>query len=412
MINNNILFDNLISLINKYVILDLHIFIKFITKHSIYFYQFVSKIKNDKLILKKIINMLNINYNFFIQTIDIIESKFTMNNHRIDYSHEYYLIMILQILNNHNQWSSLKLNILANNPNKFHYKTIHKKFILYTNKQVFNDSFYKTTIDNEQISNNSNLLIDASMISNKFGSENVSVNCEYTKKNCTKLSFIANTNKIILSITPYDINNKEIDYEQIKEIKKLKQLKKKEKKNKIALLKNKIKELNTTIKNNFKNNTKKIIKNKINDEIKKETKNIINNKIREETINETNKKAIIKTSIHDVMMIQISINNIKTKFNDVNNITLCGDLGYLTSKQYSIDNKNIVLITPKRKNQNIKNTSIESQKLKSRYKIENCFGMIKQHERIILRKDRKLNTFMSFIYIVCAIENLKILNKI
>ena len=87
-------------------------------------------------------------------------------------------------------------------------------------------------------------------------------------------------------------------------------------------------------------------------------------------------------------------------------------MGYLTSKQYSIDNKNIVLITPKRKNQNIKNTSIESQKLKSRYKIENCFGMIKQHERIILRKDRKLNTFMSFIYIACAIENLKILNKI
>ena len=42
------------------------------------------------------------------------------------------------------------------------------------------------------------LLIDASMISNKLGSENVTVNCEYTKKNCTKLSFISNTDKILL----------------------------------------------------------------------------------------------------------------------------------------------------------------------------------------------------------------------
>ena len=59
------------------------------------------------------------------------------------------------------------------------------------------------------------------MIANKLGSENVTVNCEYTKKNCTKLSFIANTDKIILSVTPYDINNKEIDYKEIKEIKEI-----------------------------------------------------------------------------------------------------------------------------------------------------------------------------------------------
>ena len=48
----------------------------------------------------------------------------------------------------------------------------------------------------------------------------------------------------------------------------------------------------------------------------------------------------------------------------------------------------------------------------SRYKIENCFGLIKQYERIIIRKDRKIKTFMSFIYIVCAIENNKIIKKL
>ena len=46
--------------------------------------------------------MLNINYEFFIQTIIIIESTFKMNNHFNDYSHEYYLILICQLLNNHN----------------------------------------------------------------------------------------------------------------------------------------------------------------------------------------------------------------------------------------------------------------------------------------------------------------------
>jgi hypothetical protein len=42
------------------------------------------------------------------------------------------------------------------------------------------------------------------------------------KKKCAKLSFISNTDKIILSDTPYDINNKEIDYNDINFIKKQK----------------------------------------------------------------------------------------------------------------------------------------------------------------------------------------------
>jgi hypothetical protein len=76
------------------------------------------------------------------------------------------------------------------------------------------------------------------------------------------------------------------------------------------------------------------------------------------------------------------------------------------------DNKNILLITPKRKNQTIQNTEIESIKLKLRYKIENCFSLIKQYERIILRKEKKIKTFMSFMYIACAIENNKLLKKL
>ena len=132
--NNKIKFDNLINLINENDKLEYHIFINYITINSIYFYKFISAIKNNKLILEKIIIMLNINYDFFIQTIEIINSTFISNNHKKEYSHEYYLILICQLLNNHNQWVSLKLNILANNPNKYHYKSVNKQFILYTKK--------------------------------------------------------------------------------------------------------------------------------------------------------------------------------------------------------------------------------------------------------------------------------------
>ena len=43
-------------------------------------------------------------------------------------------------------------------------------------------TFYETMVNNEYISKNNNLLIDVLMIANKLGSENVTVNCEYTKK--------------------------------------------------------------------------------------------------------------------------------------------------------------------------------------------------------------------------------------
>ena len=352
--------------------------------------------------------MLNINYDFFILTINVINTTFKINNHKKEYSHEYYLILICQLLNNHNQWISLKFNILANNPNKFHYKSINKQFILYTKKDIFKNTFYNTTINNVSISNNNDLLIDASMIANKLGSENVTVNCEYTKKNCTKLSFIANTDKIILSVTPYKINDKEIDYDKINLIKKQKQEVKQQKKDKIKQIMIENKDLKTKLINKLKydkkkNTTENITANKdieiIKEEIKVKNENIIS------------KKNKIKTSIHDVMMIQTSLNNIKTRFTDIKSITLTGDLGYLSSKIYKLNNENIQLITPKRKNQKKKNTENERIKLCSRYKIENCFGLLKQYERIMIRKEKKMKTFMSFIYMACTIENNKIINK-
>jgi hypothetical protein len=407
MTNKNI--QNLINLINTKDEIEHHVFINYITTNSIYFYKFITLIKNNKSILAKIIKMLNINYDFFIQTINVINTTFKINNHKKEYSHEYYIILICQLLNNHNQWISLKFNILANNPNKFHYKSINKQFILYTKKDIFKNTFYNTTINNVSISNNNDLLIDASMIANKLGSENVTVNCEYTKKNCTKLSFIANTDKIILSVTPYKINDKEIDYDKINLIKKQKQEVKQQKKDKLKQIMIENKDLKAKLINKLKCYKKK--ENTINNITTNKNIEIIKEEMKKKNENIISKKNKIKTSTHDVMMIQTSLNNIKTIFTDIKSITLTGDLGYLSSKIYKLNNQNIQLITPKRKNQIKKNTENERIKLCSRYKIENCFGLLKQYERIMIRKDKKMKTFMSFIYMACTIENNKIINK-
>ncbi len=78
--NKNI--QNLINLINTKDEIEHHVFINYITTNSIYFYQFINVIKNNKLILAKIIKMLYINYDFFIQTINVINTTFKINNQK------------------------------------------------------------------------------------------------------------------------------------------------------------------------------------------------------------------------------------------------------------------------------------------------------------------------------------------
>jgi hypothetical protein len=57
-------------------------------------------------------------------------------------------------------------------------------------------------------------------------------------------------------------------------------------------------------------------------------------------------------------------------------------------------------------------TTQEKNKLKKRNKIEHVFQKIKKYNRTQLRKEKKINNFMSFLYIIVLFENIKILNKI
>jgi len=393
---------------------------------QIEFYQFLNYVNDNYNIIKKIIKMLNYDYDFFYKTIEKIKCTFKMNNHKKKYSHEYYLINILSMLNKNNQWSSLKYNFFYDHTCKNHYKSIYKKFLLYTKNKIFEKVFIDSC-NNKCVSSNNNLLIDACSFSNKYGSENVSVNCEYTKKNCTKISFITNTDKMFLSITPFDINNKEINYDDINKCKQYKMKLNQEKKNEIKQIKKENKEFKNKIKKLEKNNfkTKKMNLNIItpdskipiivvplidipinNDSINNNSINTIPNN----TAN-INKNQTIKTTIHDVMTIQSSLNNIKTIFDEPSQLTLTGDLGYLSSKEYTFNKNKVILVTPVRKNQKKILTEKERKNLKTRYKIENGFGLLKQNERLMVRKDRNIKNFMSFIFMSCSIENYKILKS-
>ena len=92
------------------------------------------------------------------------------------YSNEYYLKNIFFMLNDVNNWKFL--SNLKSHKSKYHYKTIYNKFCLWVSQDIFKNAFYnyKTTV------NTNLLLIDATSINNKYGSENTVINVEYKKK--------------------------------------------------------------------------------------------------------------------------------------------------------------------------------------------------------------------------------------
>jgi len=56
--------------------------------------------------------------------------------------------------------------------------------------------------------------------------------------------------------------------------------------------------------------------------------------------------------------------------------------------------------------------SPEKARLENRIYVENSIGIIKKNERVMTRKDHKINNYMSFVYIASLINNLKVLSKL
>jgi hypothetical protein len=261
--------------------------------------------------IHKIIN--DIKFNIIIKYINLL----CPNEYNSKYTNEYYLKNILFVLNNFVSWNSLQYSKFLKSNKKYHYKTIHKKHILWCKYNVYYYA-YNDMLDNNEINNiTENIIIDNTLIINKYGSEEIGYgNGETRKKKYTSLTAIINENKKLILI----FNNESIKNENI------------------------------------------------------------------------------NTLPHDTKSLLLSVNKLKNKINKKTNII--GDKGYIINKN-KINNEYVNIITPKRINQKIKNSNFEKEKLKIRYKIENWFSRLKNFNRILVRRDKLISTYMGFVYLGC-----------
>lgn len=254
------------------------------------------------------INKLNININ--------------KNRYKSKYTNEYYLNFIFYILNDINKWSFITKLKEYNSLFKYHYKTIYNKFLYWSKNFIFKKAFY-----NYLFNNNTNLLlINATSINNKYGSEDIVINPEYKKKKITKLSIVSNNKNFIHSIEVFYLKIKNDNY---------------------------------------------------------------------------------NTAVHDSKMIKKSLKNIKIK-NKSKCFYLLGDKAYKTKANYKLNNKIVKIITPDKKNAKNKNSNYNNNKLKKRIKVENVINKLKRFERIKTRKDKNINTYMSWVYISALINNINV----
>jgi len=254
--------------------------------------------------------------------INKLNKHINRKRYKVKYSDQYYLNFIFYVLKDVNNWFFISKLKNYNSKYKYHYKTIYNKFLFWTKNNVFYNSFY-----NYHFKQNINLLlIDATSINNKYGSENIVINPEYKKKKITKLSIITNKFNFIHSIESFDIKNKNENY---------------------------------------------------------------------------------NTSVHDVKMIKKSLNKIIIN-NNSNYFHLLGDKAYKTKEIIKLNGKIIKIITPNKSNTKIKNSKYKNSKLKKKIKIENAINKLKSFERIKTRKDRNINTYMSWVYISALINNLNV----
>ena len=88
-------------------------------------------------------------------------------------------------------------------PRVAHFKTIYNKFRYWSNLGIFKNTFLNSI---GHVTTNC-LIIDATSINNKERIQNIGINLEQKKHNCTKLSAIYTKDKKILSVVACN-NNK------------------------------------------------------------------------------------------------------------------------------------------------------------------------------------------------------------
>jgi len=350
------------------------------------------------------------------------------------YSLDYYLDKFIIVYSKLTKWQDLD-NYYDSISSENHWNTINNEFrkwckfnifeIAY--KRLLTKGYYKLRYIKK--SKTMNLFIDVTKINNNLGSDNVGINCEYKKKNVTGLQFIVDENKIPLGVTPLELNNiKGTEYKNNinnnktknnntknnkKENNKIKKIVMKETQN--------VKQLNDThikYKTSYENN--KIITTKIIEKVVKienynnSSENMQNIIIANEIIDKNTKVGNIvrrSTLQHELKNVQKTLDSIDIKLKPYNKIKLVGDKAYICKEQFTIFNKKIRIITPKRKNDKTKQKKRELHVLKKRSIIENYFISLKISSKIKDRKERKIENYMGFVYLDLFMYFSKILGR-
>lgn len=349
--------DEVLNLIKKSdkIHVEISSVINLIKKYST-FNKFILQIKeeNDKNIFNKFISICDIDYKLFNSIIEVIYTN--KYNYKEDYCVEYKLILIFQIRNTLNKWKDLSKSIFYDpKPNvKYHYKSIHSQFDRWCTNNVFKKAFYNCVPHNNNIE----------LTGFKFN-------------DCDNNYYIINENNDLF-IDSTSINNK---YGSVGIV------------------------INPEL--TKKNITKISTISNVNGFVYSITN--INNYTKTIKYNHVNKK--IKTAQSDVKTIITSLNNINPniKIKSIDgSIDLIGDKGYITKEIFNYKENKVNVITPLKKNNKNKFIYRNSKKLSYRFIIENTICSYKKDNRINLRKDKKIKTFMGWVYISCLNHNLNV----
>lgn len=322
--------------------------------------------------------------------LEVAKEKFPQIRKRA-YTLDYFLNLFCLLDNDIVKWKSLQLTkiykpkkIIIDDDKDFHYGSVKNFFNKWCEKGVFVEAhnrflkkyYYKLKPHLKKLK--IDLYIDTTTIWNKYGIEGVGVHPEYRKKNATKIGTLVDSDGDIISI--------------------------------------------------------------------------INMMINLSPGNLNGHEFIKKTFNHDVTIIQELFNNVIVHLDGRKNINLCGDKAFKTQKTISHNNKHVNIITPARSRSDkqkkkmvkclknkikmidlslkclaktekkylnfiCKKTMIEEkivqldtkQKfnykkqekeiLEKRHVVENNYCALKKSERIVIRKDHKIQNFISFIMI-------------
>ena len=264
------------------------------------------------------------------------------NKRKPKYTTDYYLTNIIDLLTDFVKWSSLIKSNNYINKSKYHYKTIADIHKLWSDNGVY-ESAYIECVQKQNISKGDqyiDLLIDSTLIINKSGIEGIGYGTSCRKKKFTKLT----------AISTLETTNASIIVDKVYD---------------------------------------KILKPKPNDPI--------NN-----PINRT-----IKTLSHDIKNVEPVIENLRQNIDKNIKIKIYGDKGYVMAKkdkQRILRRYNVKIVHCKRSNQKEKNMKKEEEILKKRYKVENMFAIIKSFNRIHIRRDKTISSYMGFVYLGCIFK--------